>query len=241
MYVKYGAYRHRLAGVGFTIAKQTIRNERNVRYGILETWTLGGELLERTGSVAALTKAIEDLEAAYAVENQDLVLYTSTMAATAHSLRVEDCLTGVRVTAPPSYPVATGPDYANKRTFTITLEGIRRVPETANALQAWSESLSFQGNGGPDEGYLEPVDGTPVRQRFKAATLYRAKQTGSAIGLLGYPTPSDPLWPGFLQNAEQAVSYSSPKYDGTRFTNYQVTWDYAFVSSSPLRGLPNAN
>lgn len=235
MILAYGGYRHALAEASITIERQGNLSPAGLMLGWRERWRIDGRL--QAANPAALTAAITSLENAYKTPNQDLVLYLPDGTATAHQLRNRPTMGGVRVTQPPSYPLAQGAEYSNYRSYTIEVTADVLAPATGASLLIWDEALTFSG-GGPRWAYLPTLLGPPVRQQLQAATAYRVTQTGRAVGLLAYPTPAEPLWPDAWHRDQGGVTRRLPERVGTQDVRYAVDWTYHFESTAQLSGGP---
>lgn len=239
MYLKYGDYQHASGEVSVVISKQGIFADAAILRGVRERWDLQGRL--QAESPAALTTALEELAAAYAVQGQDVGFYFDDGTPSSHQITSAATNGGVRVVAPPSFPQGKGAEYSTFRTYTIALEA--EVLDDSATLIAWHERLNFSG-GGPQFAYLQPINGLPIKQLLKQSTPYRATQAGEAVGMYAYPTPAPPLWPTAEHVHLRELHYELPKRMGegasTTFTEFRVTWSYQFESAAPLVGLPTS-
>lgn len=241
MILTYGSYTHEDSEVRLSIAKQAELTPSGVPYKIRETWDIGGVL--HGASVSAVTTAIAALEAAYEKHGQNLILYESNGSTrTAHYLIAADMLTGPTVIRPPSYPNGSGADYTTFRQYQITVEAEYEAGAAQDRLLSWEETIQVNGNGGPRYVVIELRNGPPQRQQVSEATPIAAVQAGRAVGLAGYPLPPAPLWPAFVEQQSLAVSYGHPRAtttpQGTKYTEWPVTWQYNFLSPVPLFGTP---
>lgn len=234
MYLKYGTYQHDDNEAGITIEKNVQYNDRGNAYMTNERWTIDGVLQETSQS--ALMASILALEAGYAVNGKDLILYLDNGTASSHSLRNSNTLGGTRVTRL-AYPLGTGGEAGIFRTYQIQVEG--DLPVTSETLLSWSENLTFIG-GGPRFVYLKTLNGLPQKQLVNQATPYQVIQEGSALGLFSYPTPNAPIWPGAEHIDQRQIVKRGPKRMSTRLTQYEISWRYIFESAVPLAGNPSA-
>jgi len=239
MFVRYngprGSYTHKVGEVEYVVQQQTLYTERQSPHATLVTIQLTGVLIG--SSPAALDAKAVQLVAAYR-DGGDLYLYRSGGVATSLSLRSANTTGGVRVTQPPSFPTMAGAAFATHLPFTIVIEGEVPLGNAGASLQSFSETVQFTG-GGPKYGFLEPLTGSPVRMRLRQSTVFRATQSGSAVGLYARPSPPAPLWPAWIKEAPQ-ISGTSPRVVGVRgaLRDFGVSWSYSFESSGPLTGGP---
>lgn len=148
---------------------------------------------------------------------------------------------GVYVTQLPDLQPANGADYATGHIgyFSVAADYLPPGGSTLGELVDYRESLTFQGNGGPlVVGTLTDV-GEAVVTQTAAKTFYQATQQGYAVGRTGWPVPSAPYWQSpILINPSAAVSYETPNVYGGSKIEYRTSWNYQFLSPTPLSGLP---
>lgn len=200
------------------------RHERTEKSCQLRTMIQGDDEDAITTAVAAMLAKMED--------GHDLKLYEADgTTPTANS--VLDC----RITDI-SFPESTGPEYANRRTVTVTFTGY--VEESlADDIVAFRETVRYFG-GGERWIMMGGVEGWPRWERTAEHMPWEAVQSGSAEGRTAYPTPPAPLWPGndFKGNGEPDTTRRPILYPDGR-TNYEITWEYRFACFCPLVGDPN--
>jgi hypothetical protein len=239
MYLKYGTYQHAAGEASVVISKQGIFSEAGLPRGIRERWDIQGRL--QAASQAALTAAINALSAAYAVQGLNVGFYFDDGSPTSHQITSANTNGGVRVVVPPSFPEGKGAEYSTFRTYSLAIEAEWLDP--AATLIGWNERLQFSG-GGPQFAFLQPINGSPLKQLLRQQTPYRATQSGEATGCYSYPTPALPLWPDAEHIHQRALHYDLPKRMGppgsATYTQYKVTWSYHFESATPLVGLPTS-
>lgn len=251
MYLRYGSYIHTSNEVEVTISHSALFNQRQVFYGVKHTWEIKGEL--RAASQALLSLAIVALEAAYSVNYQDLGLYTDSGSLTAHYLSNATTRGGVRVISL-RYPKGNEGEYSLWRSYEITIEAETpeavdpanqdqgQQPEGQTLLQEWNETLSLSG-GGPRRVFQQPLVGPAQKQVVATQTTFKARQSGSATGLNGYPAVPAPKFPADEHEDQREIVYESPTRiegpAGAFFQNYKLTWSYQFESVDPLIGRPS--
>jgi hypothetical protein len=153
-----------------------------------------------------------------------------------HSLISGSSITGVKVVSPVSYPNGEGAQGSTFRDYTVVLSA--DYPDSNfNPMRAFQETLSFSG-GGPRRVVLECTNGPPQEQLISAFSVYRASQSGSALGTFGYPPIPSPIFPGKLERAPD-VTFGSPKLRNGIYSDFPVQWNYVYVSATPLAAFPN--
>jgi hypothetical protein len=215
---------------------ETVRNEQGVPTSQRRVFRLAGELLaEGQPNVSALMRS---LEAALAVPYQDLILYQDDGAESATVLKNAGSLTGVICTQGPGYPSSAANEYVNQRAFTATFEAEYPLPGSGNFLTAYTETIRWWG-GGPVRTVEPAVSGPPYEAILWAATAYEATQSGQATAYQGFwPVAVAPIWPLKLRQAP-VIQRTSPRRKGRGLQDYSISWEYQFVSATPLIGLPH--
>jgi hypothetical protein len=239
MYLKYGNYQHAANEASVVISKQAIYSEAGLQRGLRERWEIAGRL--QAGDPGGVTAAIDALTAAYAVGAQDVGFYLDNGEPTSHRITSAQTNGGVRVVVPPSFPQGKGAEYSTFRNYTIALEAEWLDPQAT--LLSWHEVLAFKG-GGAKFAHLEPINGQPVKQLLKQASVFRATQTGEAVGYQAYPVPALPIWPAAEHIDQREIRYELPRRMGppgqATYTQYKVSWSYHFEDAGPLLGFPTA-
>lgn len=240
MKLKYGSYTLTIStgGAAVAISSQPRRDSTGRLIGRTERWTISGWLVG--ANAAALTTAINSLKTAFAADGQDLGLYTDADVATSHVITNASTLGGVRVTEMPSFPEGKGAEYANQRSFQVTLEADFQDAGAANLI-SFSEHVSMTGTGGARFVVQVPLEGPIVTQVVSAATPVIITQSGSALGLSGYPVVPGPLVSAGEHVDRRRVEYRSPRRlaDGS-YREYECSWAYEFEVAAASAPPPNA-
>ena len=237
----WGAFRFLQGEIATDITHPRQFDDANNAWAELRTWQINGRLNNPTGSLATMTKRIRAMEAAFALDNQDLILYAPTGERTAHALLNADCIGGTKVTVAPSYPDSQGAQYVTYRDFTVTVQGLVPIAGDRSPLKSFQESIQFSG-GGPLTHHLEPLVGAPIKQLGKQQTVYRAVQSGSAVGILARPNLlaiAPPIWPGQEVRPLRTITPGTPKRQGNTFIDWPISWQYTFEAATELVGEPN--
>lgn len=235
MYLRYGNYQTADSEVSVTILREAQVNEAGQPYALRHTWDITGTIFG--DDTAAVVANLLALERAFAVWGLDLALIDSN-GTVCHAMPSGGSLTGVRITRPPSYPKGDGAELSTFRTYAITATcdypyGIG----VTNPLKSFTESLAFSG-GGPRRVVVECAIGPPQVQIVNQFTVFRAVQSGSAIGMYGYPPIPQPIFPAALAEAGQPA-FTAPQLRNGVYVDFGVQWSYRFESPIPLVGLPN--
>jgi len=229
MILKYASYTHANNECEVVIAREPMRNNRGVIVAWVERWDVRGFL--QAATQAAVTTALVALEAAYAVDGGNLVLYLNDgTTESAHKITSASTIGGTRVTRPISYPQGRGAEYTTWRSYDLTVEGVLPIASGTTIL-SYQAGIQRAG-GGPRFVYLQTLTGLPQYQQTAQSTPYRLVQTGGSRGYTTYPTADSPLYPANEHQDQRQVSQSTGG-DG-QFTTYETTWQYVFESASPL-------
>lgn len=234
MFFRYGSYQHASGEVALaSIRKLPAYATSGFRVGTRVLWTIEGAL--HAANAAALTTAINLLEAYYVPGPFDAGLFEDSGAATAHYIPAGSTLGGWKTEI--LYPDGRGAEYALYRKYSINLECT--LNEAESQLMEFQERYEY-GGGGPKHAVLETLYESAVRQQTVASAKWTASQTGSALGWLARPTPPPALFPNALVESPRIVRESPRSFNRGRPTEWPVSWSYQFESPTPLIGEPNA-
>lgn len=237
MLLKYGSYSFAAGSVEITTDIEPI-------------WNDGGQLIAQRKRVnvsgyldgdgpAAITSAMQQLEAALAVVHQDLIFYTDD-AGTSESatlLRNAGSISGVQIDRGPGYPQGKGPIYATYNYFSFSAWAEYPFSSAGNALLSWTETVELWG-GGPLRDVFPCLNALPQEQILWPATPFEAVQRGTIVGYLAYP-PAPPCFaPAKMVNFPGRFSRRSPKRRGGGFTEFPVDYQYVMKSATPLVAVP---
>jgi len=240
MILKYGSYSHAINEGAITIARDSLVNDANVPYAVLERWRISGMLMPATQTIAGVTTAIQELEAAYVKHGQDLTLYQDDgTTATAHQILTANTIGGTRVVRPPGFPQEG--EYTTFRSYEIEIEA--EIPLSGGpSILLFEEFLAFSG-GGPRDIFIELLNGPPQKQRVNNQTVFRATQSGRAVGYARYPAFPTPIWPQHWDEPAKQRNYGKPKISGAgasqSASEFPIDWTYQFHSAFATSGRPN--
>lgn len=231
MFVKYGSYVHPSDEAGITFDQRAIRTGRGQPYLIRSTAIGSGSLL--ADSESAMSAKVTALLNAYATDGLDFGLYHTNGTATPVFLSSSASISGTQVVSKrfPKFDSV----YATNYPFQVVVEA-DYFDIDAPAILEYGETITYIGTGGPRPVGIELEQGFPVIQITRDRTLCRAIQAGRALGRLGYYV-NPPLFPAFLVNPDNAVSYDAPFRHGTGFTGYGASWTYQYLSTVPFTQL----
>jgi len=178
---------------------------------------------------AVLIAQIAALENAFAVDGGDFqVLYPTGEQLL--MLRSEDFVGGLRVVGEPSYEDNQPGELVRRRTFKIELSAEQLIGSVDGSgggsdVVSYTESLSYEGNGGQRFVVIETMEGPPVVQRVNQQTMCRCIQEGRCVQRYTKPTAPAPLYPDREQGSLRRITPSVPSRD-----TYEVAWSYTFES-----------
>lgn len=235
MILKYGSYSHGDGTCAVQMQRTPKRDSTGRRFGYTERWTVDGWIIG-TGP-SDLAGKIATLEAAYASDGQSLGLYDG--ATSIRVLNSSASVGGCRVIEAPSYPEGGGPEYANRRSFRLTVEADFQDGSAAN-LEAFQESVTITGTGGSRFVTLVPLDGLPIQQTVNRRTPVQIVQSGSAMGLASWPLTPSPLFNSFERLDRRQITRAGPERqaDGS-YRHYGVSWTYEFELPAYMTANPH--
>lgn len=198
------------------------------------TVSLTGKILG--SSATELANRSRLLQNAFWQVGRDLTL-TDDSGVVIESLRSGNSLSGVTCIEGPSFPEGEGAEFVTYRTFTATFQAKYQAQANQALVYNWTQSVT-QSGGGPLIVWQPAVTGRPVKVIAQEATTYRATQTGSAMGLIGYPPVPPPAFGAGNLSANPDITYTAPRRVGNGLTDFAVSWTYQFESAGPLKAGP---
>jgi hypothetical protein len=226
MILKYGAYAHKLAEAAVKISRSSVNSDQGDYLGYKETWVIEGRL--RGSTPSDLTTKIQALEAAYAVNGQDLVLYESDgVTPSAHQMVSDDTTVGTQVVTI-EYPDGANAQYSTFRDYRITMEGEFVTLGSAGGAGGgyqYSETITYTSTGGPRFVIREQRFGPPIKQFVSEQTPVMAVQSGSTSRSDRYPDPPPPVFPSEEMLEQRRIQY------GRAGGKYHCDWTYQFMAT----------
>lgn len=237
----YGTFRHAPGECEYTHSAQTERTEGQTPKWIRHRFDIRGCII--ASGTAAIAARVTALKAAYSRDGQDFKILDDANNALPGSLLSGNCIGGVRVVSPPSFPDNRNAAYVTFLNYQLTLEGDEAITSgtAANTYSAFQETVESEG-GGPRFGYIEQNRGRPIRQLLREASVYKYTQAGRAVGLFSRPSPPAPLWPEYLIEApriREVTPFRIGSGAALDYRDFEVNWTYRFEADVPLRGGPH--
>lgn len=239
MYWKYGNYQHPDAEVN--LARMIIRprmSRRGLRREMDYEFHCQGELHVTPGTVDAATcqadlhAKITALATAYSYDYQDAGLYHSDGTPTLHFLQSShpSNLTGNHVLYR-NWPIGGPEEYATCRTFGVGIGAT--FLDADSQIEAFQETVSVIGTGGPEFEVVECQDGLYVDQIIPQSKRF-VIQEGYAIGISGYPlVQPPPLLPDYEHVRQRRVTSCGGRFRGQGYSDYTIRWRYVFETPAP--------
>jgi hypothetical protein len=133
--------------------------------------------------------------------------------------------------------------YATGHPARVTFQAEYTISD-ADPLVHFRESITRIGNGGQRTVMQELDFGAPIQQIVSQSTPVTVIQSGEAVGASAYPLSfvPPPLYEGYLENPEEAISTESPRIDGLVATDYVIRWNYRMtLNFNPGFLIPSSN
>lgn len=191
-----------------------------------------------------LTNRFNQIAAAIQVDGRDAGFFHSTGGRSAVYLDSAISSSGVYITTYPSLNEMGEADYANSLKGRC---GFAAVYEPGiiggggggggEQLTDYSESLSFNGTGGPRIVWVENDRSAPEKYVLTNHTICTCEQRGSLSSLSPSVQPNPPMFPDLeIVESRNISPVVGSRSDGE--TTYGISWSYLFQSSGPFSGQP---
>ena len=205
-------------------------NPRTGNY-MFETRTISMKVRLLANGQDAIRSAAIALEAAYSYPGLSWEFLHDDDSRSAHSMLTPNLLG--YISAKVAWPNSLNNEYATQRGCQLTLTA--RYVREPGAYVSYRESFVLIGNGYPRRRVVESVIGPPIKQTLCNYTMYRAIQSGEAIGTTFRPSAPDPYLPAPWYDGDQS---SVEKFSGERHLLTQIfpgiRWTYAFSSPTVI-------
>jgi hypothetical protein len=225
--------------VRVSVSYEPMYDVRRRMIAVSEVWDMSGRIVLQDASQSAMTVALRKLDSDFSAYRPDLRLVEDNGQTPAFmQMLAQDCIEGpyIRASSLPSDPADI---YATGMSYQISYVGVKSIVGTgSDALMSFTETLDNP-RGGVRMGYIDGAINAPELQIFKQREAYEYVQTGSAVGLYGYPKPAPSLWPQF-QIEELRPKYMSPRVIGRVNREFEIQWTYRFQSPYRLQGFPHS-
>lgn len=244
MILEFGSYRHGHSEITITIAVEPQRNSAQMLWAYKYLWNVNGRLTSQQATdelkAADIQARTQALEAAYVFDGLDATLYFPDGVTICRQLVSANTIGGVRVTRPPAYPKGSGVELVTMRNYTLSLEAIVPLPEALlqSQIESFTEQMAYEPAGGKAI-HQETLIGQPVKQTTRVQQVYRATQSGRAVGKYTYPPVPPPIFPNDLVNEYNPPSYDQPRRVGNSLIDWPVRWNYRFESAFPMLSPPH--
>lgn len=151
-------------------------------------------------------------------------------------LQDSSSLSGVRCTKGPSFTSKVGAEYANQRTFQLTIAATYPIISADTRYINFKERMQYSG-GEAEYDYKDAINEESQLQKLVYKKPYTLIQSGEAFGFLDYP-PAPPLaFPDCRMKAPE-IEKIAPDRVGRKYKNYGIRWTYIMKSNAPLVAVP---
>jgi hypothetical protein len=221
--IRYGSYAFTVGTTTYTHTIEPQFNEEQQRTMTVVRIALDGE---HQGSAATLRTLIQQMERAFSVDGGDFTV-TAPDGTEVARVNSADTITGLRVKIL-AYPDGKAIEWVGRRTFHIELEGEIAVSSPGGFVgsSSFSQTITYEGTGGPRTVIVETMFGDPIEQQTNARTKCRCIQEGRAADRNRPLSPPPPLYPDREKVDLRRVS--APSTEG------EITWQYVFESIRPF-------
>lgn len=235
--VKYGIFAHQPGEVALQISRTSQYDDKREKVLETETWTLDGLLINPGSGANDMRDATNLLKNAYSVNKKNLILFQGDgVTLTAHALLNAGSFGGTRVTEI-SFPKSEGPEALNFRTYRIQVTADFEV-KGQRELVFFQESLRTSG-GLRRRIFQQTLTGEPVPQVVAQKTVFKATQSGKAVGYTAFPAIPAPIFPDSLDD-NPSITQDGPKEVAPGvYREFGISWDYKFSGISRFEGEPN--
>lgn len=208
MLFKYGSYSHQQNSVALRITLISTFDRFRRRMGATQRWDLVGVV--RGTSQSDLTTKLGALETAYDSDYQDWTLCLDDGSTpSVHVVTSAGTFGGTKVLSGVNYlngPWSGRPEYANQRTFTVSLGMETRV---GTGYYSWKEKLTIRGTGGPRWRFSPSIDAVPLAQTLQLYTSFHLIQEGTLLAREDWYAPQTPVEPSWEHQELREVSYET--------------------------------
>jgi len=234
MYFRYGGYAHD-AGECLvdTPSPETIFSDDGVVTGLRQRISITGR--KHAANPAALTAALQAMEAAYSVQYQEGALCDDSGAVTA--IAVPAGL--ARVVQPPAYVATTPGQWTTYVDYSIILEVVQTSAYGQEQFD-FRENVTFQpppfAPTNQEFVYRNPLLGEVQRQGAGIFT-FTAVQSGEVSSKIFWQSPRSPNWPQHCHWKQSTTSYDR-RHSTKNYWSYVTTWNYVFEAPYSLNQYP---
>lgn len=235
MQARYGSYSFEVNSCWVMLRRDYELNAAGIPY--IEKLEVDIEGYLSGSGQANLTAAELELTAAMRQPFNDFCLFRDDGGRSGVSLRNGSSLSGVRCTRGPSFTSKVGAEYANQRTYTLTIAADYPIVNPDTRYISFKERMQYSG-GEPVYDFKPAINGEPQKQQLWFREPYQLVQSGEAYGFLDYPTPPPMAFPGARIRAPE-IERIGPDRTGQKYKNFGIRWTYTMKSGAPLIAIPN--
>jgi len=246
MRYEVGGYQFQVGEVALeTIEKELVRNNRGLRSMFRVKHNCTGQLLV-DGSLATVAQQQNDLkermfemEQAFAADRVDAGMLHDD-GTRSHFYFENGATESGTILTPPNFGGEAGVEYAALSSFSFSIEAYYLDP-VAEAMSAFSETVSYKGTGGPRRVVVEMDTGPPRIQQVSTNSAITAVQSGTIVGLKGWidPTPLSAIGTELVH--ERNISRGEPTRIGpgdgvtpdSGLIDFPTDYSFHFVLTSP--------
>jgi len=240
MYLRVGGKVRPFNEADVSISYQAVFDGLRRLVKVQTTWQIDGTVLLQTdASQRNMSAALATLEADFRQPTPDLIfLEDNGSTPTPLQLLARNCLSGPSLTNF-NYPKDSNKVYAIGTPYTATYVADSLAAGAGRPIIEFSESVTDTGEGGWERVHVGGAINLPEEQIGTQYKPYRYTQSGSAVGLLAYPSVPPPIWPASLKRPRPQVSLMSPEILGAVDQMFRISWAYSYESARPLVGYPH--
>lgn len=239
MYLRIGSFTRPFNEATASITYQPQYDARNRVIAVKERWAISGRIVLQTNATQSrMTAAIRTLSRDANQVRPDLVFIEDDgVTETALALRAADCVEGPNLISA-SFPDDSANVYATGVQYGLDYEAMRVAQGSGSDIVTEFQETVANPSGGEVRGYVGGAINFPELQRFRQHAPFEYTQSGTAVGMYGYPIPPLPLWPQFLLRKPEIVR-TGPEINGPIPMYFRVDWSYSFGSPFELFGNPH--
>ena len=240
MYLKIGSALRgfREANVGVSYRPKFDGLKRMV--AVEEVWNITGRVIQNdsAATVTTMTAKINKLKQDFSQYRPDLVLLEDDgVTPTSQRLYRRDCVDGPTI-MDFELPNDSQNVFSTGISYSAKAEGTRPIGGLSNAIIEFEESLVCL-QGGEIRGLVGGAINPAEWQIFQSFQPYIYVQSGTAVGMFGYPLIPDGIWPPAFQLEPVRPRYGGARKQGPIPQEYVISWEYKFGSTRPLIGVPH--
>lgn len=217
------------------VSYEGVYNAFNQMRQVKETWRISGRIVNddiggTSAAAAWMTEAVKEFRTDLVTANRPRVTFlTDDMSVSAYDMDPMVCVEGPTI-QDISFPI--GEDiYTTGHNYSFGVTATRAVGSGHDVLE-FSESLENSA-GGRLIGHVGGIVNPAEPQVFKEFEPWRWSQTGSAVGMYGYPLIPGPIYPA-NQIRPVRIKLYGPEIIYPVPQRFKIDWSYEFESNVAL-------